>query len=193
MNSPNIIFCKVYLKNVIERVKECGISAETIRSARMGRLSDHFGQKHFEFYLPESKEFKQSLRLEMFADNAYHARAIAWEAILFDFRKDAEDEIFGPKNVIVRDYTIPKMMVKLSSCGNPDFKQNPNVSLSPAEKIQIVTLKEASEACRTYIAKWNLGGGNWSGGQVYKGKKQIAQISYNGRIWDMDDKEIKQE
>lgn len=76
------------------------------------------------------------------------------------------------------------MIVKLSSCGNPDFKQNPNSRLSPSEEMPVSTFKEASHVCRTYIAKWNLGGGNWSGGQIFRGNKQVAQISYNGRIWD---------
>lgn len=28
-----------------------------------------------------------------------------------------------------------------------------------------------------------LGGGNWTGGQVFDGGTQIAYISYNGRAW----------
>lgn len=79
--------------------------------------------------------------------------------------------------------------VKLSSCGNPDHGQF--APLSDTKLIRVATLEEASKKCLAYIAYWDLGGGNWSGGQVYDSKKQIARISYNGRIWDMDDKEIK--
>ncbi len=85
------------------------------------------------------------------------------------------------------------MTVKLSSCGNPDLRQNPDESLfgCPEEiSISVATLKGASELCLKYIANWELGGGNWSGGQVFFGKAQIASISYNGRIWDLNDKEI---
>lgn len=82
------------------------------------------------------------------------------------------------------------MTVKLSSVGNPDFRQDPNASQSPAKTVRVLTLKGAGRVCQSYIADWNLGGGNWTGGQVYKGKKQIARISYNGRIWDLNDKEI---
>ena len=78
--------------------------------------------------------------------------------------------------------------VKLSSCGNPDFRQY--APISPSGIIQVSTLKEASEKCRQYIASWDLGGGNWNGGQVLKDGKLIAKISYNGRIWDLKDKEI---
>ena len=84
---------------------------------------------------------------------------------------------------------MENLTVNLSSCGNPDFRQY--APLSDPKIVQASTLKEASEKCRTYIAYWNLGGGNWSGGQVYKGKKQIANISFNGRIWDLDDDEIQ--
>ena len=85
------------------------------------------------------------------------------------------------------------MTVKLSSCGNPDFRQNPDGPLfgCPEEAyVTVATFKGASEVCLIYINGWELGGGNWSGGQVYKGNKQIARVSYNGRIWDMDDKEL---
>jgi len=85
------------------------------------------------------------------------------------------------------------MTIKLSSCGNPDHGQNPHDSLSPKVSIEVATLKGASEICLKYIANWNLGGGNWAGGQVYEDGKQIARVSYNGRVWDMDDEEIKQE
>jgi hypothetical protein len=81
------------------------------------------------------------------------------------------------------------MTVKLSSCGNPDFGQY--APLSPTKLLTIATLKDATRVCLIYINAWNLGGGNWDGGQIYEGKKQIASISYNGRIWDMDNKEIK--
>lgn len=85
------------------------------------------------------------------------------------------------------------MTVKLSSCGNPDHGQNPNDSLSPKVSIEVATLKGASLVCLKYIARWNLGGGNWAGGQIYKDGKQVARVSYNGRVWDMNDEEIKQE
>lgn len=89
-----------------------------------------------------------------------------------------------------KEITHEQMSVKLSSCGNPDLQQNPNDSLSPEVHFQVATLKGASLMCVIYIARWSLGGGNWSGGQVYIGNKQIARVSYNGRVWDLNDKEI---
>jgi len=85
------------------------------------------------------------------------------------------------------------MTVKLSSCGNPDHGQNPTDSLSPTVFCEVATFKGASLICTKYIANWNLGGGNWAGGQIHKDGKQVARVSYNGRIWDMNDEEIKRE
>lgn len=87
--------------------------------------------------------------------------------------------------------SLKPLVLKLSSCGNPDFNQS--APLSPYKEVPIFTLKSAVAVCKKYIAFWNLGGGNWTGGQILEEKngKQIAQVSYNGKLWDMDDKEIK--
>ena len=77
------------------------------------------------------------------------------------------------------------LCVKLTNEGNPDFRQYAPIApdfIKPAK-----TLKEASDLCLAYIAEWDLGGGNWTGGDVYhpiKGK--IASISYNGAVWKGD-------
>ena len=75
------------------------------------------------------------------------------------------------------------MKVILESVGNPDFGQNPNKGVSPKQTVDVKSFEEASDACQDYIKKHDLGGGNWSGGQVTEGGKQVAYISYNGRIW----------
>jgi len=83
-------------------------------------------------------------------------------------------------------------VVVLSSVGNPDRKQYTK-SVSIPEFVPFGTLGEASEICRNYISEWDLGGGNWSdeSGAVYHPVKGlIAHVSYNGRIWDNEGKEI---
>jgi|GEM_PF-1008240 len=95
-------------------------------------------------------------------------------------------------NISLKELREKMMTVKLSSCGNPDHGQNPNDSLSPTVSCEVATFKGASLICTKYIANWNLGGGNWAGGQVYEDGKQVARISYNGRVWDMNDEEIKE-
>ncbi len=81
------------------------------------------------------------------------------------------------------------MVVKLSSRKNPDFKNDPTRNYS--ENITVMSLQQARDACQRFIATNDLGGGNWTGGQVFfKNGKQVARISYNGRVWDMEEKEI---
>lgn len=85
------------------------------------------------------------------------------------------------------------LKVKLSSCGNPDFRQDPDKPLygCPDEAyVEVATLKGASLMCLEYISKFELGGGNWDGGQIYIGRIQIGRVSYNGRVWDTKGREI---
>lgn len=73
--------------------------------------------------------------------------------------------------------------VRLCSVGNIDFGQNPRLPYSPLEWASCSSLAECSQACQRYISRHGLGGGNWTGGQVFKDGAQIARVSYNGRIW----------
>ena len=80
------------------------------------------------------------------------------------------------------------MYVVLSSAGNPDYGQDPNRPLFGCEsnkKLPVQSYKEASEVCRKFIDDNELGSGNWDGGQIFDHtqKKQIAHVSYNGRVW----------
>ena len=61
---------------------------------------------------------------------------------------------------------------------------------------QVSNLAEASEVCQRYIAHFNLGSSNWTGGRVVNDNSDfVARISYNGRLWDSEEyenaKEIK--
>lgn len=78
--------------------------------------------------------------------------------------------------------------VQLASVGNPDFGQDPYQPLYGVENrlAQVSSLGEASRVCREFIREHELGGGNWSGGEVYWGAEVVARISYNGRIWQVE-------
>ena len=78
------------------------------------------------------------------------------------------------------------MKVKLSSVGNPDHGENPNRPKYGCRNqlVEVSSFKEASELCRKYIEDNDLGGGNWSGGAITENRKQIAHVSYNGRVWE---------
>ena len=79
-----------------------------------------------------------------------------------------------------------KYSVILENWGNIDYRQDPNAPVYgvPNKTIQVNTLKEASEKVREYIEEYELKAGNCIGGYVFEGTKQIASISYNGRIWE---------
>lgn len=74
---------------------------------------------------------------------------------------------------------------------------------APASRKSIVgSLAEASKRVRQFIDAFNLGAGcsatapAFTGGAVfaYEGPdagKQVARVSYNGRVWDMAGKEIQ--
>lgn len=77
------------------------------------------------------------------------------------------------------------LCVVLRSEGNPDFKQF--APISPPSVVAVETLQFAVRACNQYIKAFDLGGGNWVGGQVYHPTKGlIATVSYNGRVWKGD-------
>jgi hypothetical protein len=78
------------------------------------------------------------------------------------------------------------MFVILDNCGNPDFGQNPNHRIPGTEKRkhEVSSYDEASAVCMKYISEYDLGGGNWRGGQIYDNDVQVAHVSYNGRVWE---------
>jgi len=45
--------------------------------------------------------------------------------------------------------------------------------------------KDVSTTCRADIEQDDLGGGNWTGGQLFEAGRQVARVSYNGRVWEM--------
>ena len=90
--------------------------------------------------------------------------------------KRAIDALIAPKGAY---------KVLLARVGNPDFGQDSRRSLPgvPRRTLRVASLADASKACRVYIAHYELGGGNWLGGEVQKAGEVIAKISYNGRAW----------
>jgi hypothetical protein len=77
------------------------------------------------------------------------------------------------------------LYVLLDSVGNIDFDENPNAPMEgvPTKTVMVQSLAEASQVCRDYLDKYDLGGGNWAGGLVTdENDTAIAEISYNGRI-----------
>lgn len=90
---------------------------------------------------------------------------------------------------------IRGMRVTLASVGNLDFRQDPSLPLYGSEEdktVKVRSFKEASDVCRKFISRNVLGSGNWAGGDILDDKgKKIARVSYNGRVWTLDDRPIE--
>lgn len=71
----------------------------------------------------------------------------------------------------------------LRSVGNPDLRQNPDRQVSPTAVIELRTLAGAGNALRSYVERHDLGGGNLPRTGVFKGNREVARVSYNGRVW----------
>ena len=79
-----------------------------------------------------------------------------------------------------------KYSVLLTTCGNPDRGQNPYETLwgVPTQIVRAASIEECQDIVIDYIDEYDLGGGNWAGGEVYDGLGNvIGNISYNGRYW----------
>ena len=67
---------------------------------------------------------------------------------------------------------------------------NPNKTIF----IEINSVKQAISICKEYIDKFNLGNSSWSGGMIVDEKFNfIANVSFNGRVWDNQDWRIAKE
>lgn len=77
------------------------------------------------------------------------------------------------------------MEVILRHDPNPDIPGywSPPVEDGRPRSVAVTSMEEASRVCREYIESNELGGGNWTGGDVINAGKKVARISYNGRIW----------
>jgi hypothetical protein len=79
-----------------------------------------------------------------------------------------------------------KMTLILSSCPNPDYGQTE--APAPEEKVPVKSFAEASARARRYIGRYELGGGNWAGGDILDEHNEVVgRVSYNGRVWRDDD------
>jgi hypothetical protein len=80
--------------------------------------------------------------------------------------------------------TSAGLKVQLSAGINPDDYQRGNVRQPIKPKMQSVdSFEEASRVVNRFISENDLGAGNWTGGAIYKDGKQVAYVSYNGRVW----------
>ena len=89
--------------------------------------------------------------------------------------------------------------VILKADPNPDYDPSTHEGSVRTVKVRLPvrSFGSASKVCLNFIEKFDLGGGNWTGGQIGDiDGNIIARVSYNGRVWEGDDlladrKEIK--
>lgn len=76
------------------------------------------------------------------------------------------------------------MILKLRGVGNPDLQQFADVA--EPRILEVGSFAEASAKTLEYIEEWNLGGGNLVADIFDKRKdgRQIAHVSYNGKVWE---------
>ena len=81
-------------------------------------------------------------------------------------------------------------IVNLSTCGNIDYGQNPYEPMYgvPSYTLGCQTIDECRKEVRDYIEHYDIGSGNWTGGQVYDDRGNlIGQIYYNGKFTRQND------
>lgn len=80
---------------------------------------------------------------------------------------------------------MSRYSVILTAHGNIDHGEDPYEPLFPERVKQAATIEECQQIVRDFINETDIGGGNWTGGQVYdtKSGSHIGNISYNGRYW----------
>jgi hypothetical protein len=86
--------------------------------------------------------------------------------------------------------TNTQLQVELKADPNPDAIDYRRSLRIKESRHDVRSFVDASRLCRDFIEVNELGAGNWTGGRVFRNGKQIARVSYNGRVWDLQDKEI---
>ena len=80
------------------------------------------------------------------------------------------------------------MQVQLSHSSNPDiaggYWEEP-IDGGKKRLVEIQSYDEASKVCNAFIQRNQLGAGNWTrgAGAIFVDGKQVAVVSYNGRVW----------
>jgi hypothetical protein len=77
--------------------------------------------------------------------------------------------------------------VILKADPNPDYSSpDPRATVKTVKvRLPISSFAKASEVCKNFIEKLDIGSGNWTGGQIGNIDGEIiAHVSYNGRVWE---------
>jgi hypothetical protein len=79
------------------------------------------------------------------------------------------------------------MEVHITHAPNPDLYDRGGYWHYVPEPVDIWlpvhSYEEASQVARRFIQSHDLGGGNWTGGQIRRNGRIIAHVSFNGAVW----------
>lgn len=90
------------------------------------------------------------------------------------------------QELIERETGKHGLVLVLRADPNPDFSPGTHqatVQIAP-QWVRVASLQEAQQRAGAFRDAHHLGGGNWTGGEVFRDGQPYARISYNGRIWD---------
>ena len=87
-----------------------------------------------------------------------------------------------------------KLEVAVGVGKNVDMAYDPvNHPVVPTKKVKVSSISEAISVCKKFIAEHDIGGGSWAaggGGWIFEDGKKIARISYNGNVFDLNDRPL---
>lgn len=92
--------------------------------------------------------------------------------------------VIGSDNKELKRMVNRKYEVLLMAHGNPDHGENPNEFVAPLMKVKCGTIEGCKEVVRHYIDTFELGGANFTGGQVFWNDKEVGFVAYNGRFFE---------
>jgi len=83
--------------------------------------------------------------------------------------------------------------VELEAVPNSDYDQYSHRASLRVKKTKksVKSIEEAVKIAKNFIDENDLGGGNFLPAKIYKNGKHIGFISYNGRVWNNDQSEMK--
>lgn len=100
-----------------------------------------------------------------------------------EFHDQLVQEVEG---LVAQEVSRQGLVLLLRADPNPDFgagTHQASVQIAP-QWVRVGSLAEAQQRALAFIRSHDLGGGNWTGGDVFREGKPYARVSYNGRIWD---------
>lgn len=197
-------------RKLVDRVHEVGLAPTTVKSFYHETLKGLLMNEHnifvsvdFDSYIPDVPKysaFVKSLSSEdmgqylLDAFSCYDSYHAAFEEGLYEAMKLINTKSAGTEpETEPKDCNPSQFLVTLDNVGNIDYGQSPFHCLPGTSRTFKIcnSIEECVTACRDYIDENELGGGNWTGGTVFKDSEPFAYISYNGRVWDKDSNNFK--